>query len=56
MNTTIHQLVADFQDWSGGFTPEECDAREIEAYLEAEEIEEDDERADVLWDMHNGAY
>ena len=27
------QLLADFEDWSGGFPPEECTLRQIESYL-----------------------
>lgn len=26
-------LVADFMEWSGGFTPDECEPSEIAAYI-----------------------
>ena len=29
----IDQLIGDFTEWSGGFTPEECDAWQITDYL-----------------------
>jgi len=29
----IDRLLADFKDWSGGFSPEECDHHKINAYI-----------------------
>lgn len=27
------RLLVDFSDWSGGFTPDECDQEQIDQYL-----------------------
>ena len=38
------RLLADFEDWSGGFPPEECTLRQIESYLRSSspvEIDQD---------------
>jgi hypothetical protein len=39
MNTTVLNaddqaaILADFADWSGGFTPDECDREQVERYV-----------------------
>jgi hypothetical protein len=54
-NSEIQELKADFIEWSGGFGPEECEADEIQRYLEANEIGKNDPRYLEIWKMAEGS-